>query len=90
MAAVNWREEGESAAVPDELAHLPALLKSILEGRPHPFGQLEDRLHDAAWVGYRLAEMLPLEGMDKLRLLTTDDAVARLHELDELVAALRT
>ena len=89
-ATVSWRDEGEAAAVPDELGHLPALLKSVLEGRPHPFGQLETQLGDAAWVSYRLAELLPLEGTDKLRLLAIDDPLERLKALDGLVAAMRS
>ncbi len=39
------------------------------------------RLDDAAWVGYRLAEVLPLEARAKQDLLEMTDAAARLERL---------
>ncbi|MGH8661586.1 MAG: LON peptidase substrate-binding domain-containing protein [Burkholderiales bacterium] len=44
------------------------------------------RLDDAAWVGYRLAEVLPLEPRAKQALLEITDAGARLGRLRELLA----
>lgn len=44
------------------------------------------RLGDAAWVGYRLAEVLPLEGRAKQELLEMTDAAARLERLRALLA----
>lgn len=43
------------------------------------------RLDDAAWVGYRLAEMLPLEARYKQELLELNDAGARLERLRALL-----
>jgi Lon protease-like protein len=43
------------------------------------------RLDDAAWVGYRLAEMLPLEARYKQELLELNDAAARLERLRALL-----
>ncbi len=43
------------------------------------------RLDDAAWVGYRLAEMLPLEARFKQELLELTDAAARLDRLSALL-----
>jgi uncharacterized protein len=44
------------------------------------------RLDDAAWVGYRLAEVLPLEARVKQELLELTDAAARLERLRVLLA----
>ena len=44
------------------------------------------RLDDAAWVGYRLAEVLPLEARAKQELLELTDATARLERLRVLLA----
>jgi Lon protease-like protein len=44
------------------------------------------RLDDAAWVGYRLAELLPLELAFKQRLLELQDAEQRLARLHALLA----
>jgi uncharacterized protein len=43
------------------------------------------RLDDAAWVGYRLAEMLPLPSGEKQALLELTDAGARLERLRALL-----
>jgi hypothetical protein len=44
------------------------------------------RLDDAAWVGYRLAEVLPLDAREKQALLEMTDAAARLDRLRALLA----
>jgi uncharacterized protein len=43
------------------------------------------RLDDAAWVGYRLAEVLPLDARVKQELLEINDAGARLSRLHGLL-----
>ena len=43
------------------------------------------RLDDAAWVGFRLAEVLPLEARAKQELLEITDAAARLAQLRALL-----
>lgn len=43
------------------------------------------RLDDAAWVGFRLAEVLPLEARAKQELLEITDAAARLVQLRVLL-----
>jgi Lon protease-like protein len=43
------------------------------------------RLEDAAWIGYRLAEVLPLEARAKQELLELTDAAARLQRLRALL-----
>jgi Lon protease-like protein len=43
------------------------------------------QLTDASWVGYRLAEILPLSLDDKLGLLELDEPLARLERLSRLM-----
>ena len=43
------------------------------------------RFGDAAWVGYRLAELLPLDTTDKQTLLELQDPLARLRALAPLI-----
>jgi len=43
------------------------------------------RLDDAAWVGFRLAEVLPLDAADRQQLLELTDAPARLARLKQLL-----
>ncbi|MEO8306169.1 MAG: LON peptidase substrate-binding domain-containing protein [Betaproteobacteria bacterium] len=73
-------------ALPD--AHRPlAELLELLVARfgPENFPQTRD-FGDASWVGYRLAELLPLPIATKQRLLETDDAPARLATLQRFIA----
>ena len=44
------------------------------------------RLDDASWIGFRLAEMLPLEPTDRQAILEMTDAAARLAEVRRLLA----
>ena len=83
-----------SAAVepipPDDAAHeveplclevLQAIIEKVgAERFPAPL-----RFDDAAWVGYRLAEVLPLEARAKQELLEITDAAARLERLRALL-----
>ena len=83
-----------SAAVesipPDDAAHeveplcrevLQAIIEKVgAERFPAPL-----RLDDAAWVGYRLAEILPLNANVKQGLLELTDAGARLERLRSLL-----
>ncbi|MBI1395665.1 MAG: peptidase S16 [Betaproteobacteria bacterium] len=46
--------------------------------QPHPFD-------DATWVGYRLAELLPLDLLEKQRMLVSNDALARLDRVLQLL-----
>jgi hypothetical protein len=43
------------------------------------------RLDDAAWVGYRLAEVLPIDGATRQALLELTDAQQRLARLGEIL-----
>lgn len=67
-------------------------------------GQLLERLHeqvggsvradkacydDAAWVGYRLAELLPFSSEDRQALLQADDPHLRLQRIAELLSRLQ-
>ena len=46
---------------------------------------LPTHLQDANWVGYRLAELLPLENKEKQVLLQIDDPLERLQLLVEVL-----
>lgn len=60
---------------------LQAVIEKVGAGRfPAPL-----RLDDAAWVGYRLAEVLPLDASVKQELLELTDARARLARLRKIL-----
>jgi Lon protease-like protein len=84
VGSVDWLEPMPPQKLGSTHAPLAALLKRLVEplplyaGVPTPF-------EDAAWVGGRLIELLPLELPFKQSLLELRDACAR---LDRLAAAL--
>jgi Lon protease-like protein len=66
------------------------LLRTVLERMLEQVGSLyprfgERELSDATWVGYRLAELLPLEPDEKQQLLELEDAEQRLYQITELM-----
>src|SRR6185295_5994452 len=63
---------------------LQAIIEKVGAGHfPTPL-----KLDDAAWVGYRLAEILPLELAEKQELLEMDDAATRFQRLRQSLSRL--
>ncbi|MBP6627506.1 MAG: LON peptidase substrate-binding domain-containing protein [Arenimonas sp.] len=82
MADVRWLPAPEPQALRDEHALLALLLARILDkaGIEHG-GAGKGDLADAAYVGWRLAEWLPLSGEERQWLLQEDDPHRRLDQL---------
>lgn len=83
-ATVRWLPEPAAQAVPDAQAELLPLLMAIA-------GDLGDRLpaphrfDDAAWVGARYCEVLPIPARARQRLLELDDVVSRLEIIQQFL-----
>lgn len=67
--------------VPERYRPLSRLLARLLEADQANDDDLEVRLSDATWVGFRLAELLPLAMPTKQSLLESSDAIGRLELL---------
>ena len=85
-AEVEMLVEPAACAVPAALHGLIPLLRRIAADRgpdrfpaPHAFD-------DAAWVGYRLTEIVPVQPLAKQKLLELDDPLARLEVLHTYLA----
>jgi len=87
VAAVEWREPDGDDELRPEHAVLGQVLGHILEqaGGEHARGATT-KLDDAAWVGWRLVELLPLSDRQRQALLQEDDPHVRLDELLALVS----
>ncbi|HLF10589.1 MAG TPA: LON peptidase substrate-binding domain-containing protein [Gammaproteobacteria bacterium] len=72
--------------LPDEHAPLAGLLRKLLAPDSSD-RDLATAYADAVWVGYRLAEILPLPLPAKQMLLETRDALVRLEQLSEKLRA---
>jgi uncharacterized protein len=84
-AEIEWLEQAGRVCVPERLQPLVPLLREAL-GQLRTIGRfMEPDYEDACWVGYRLAELLPLDQKLLQRLLQSDDAVARLDLLAPLL-----
>lgn len=70
------------AEVPEEYLHLTDLVKRIIEKVRHRYEALPARYGDAGWVGFRLAELLPLQLTQKQYFLQLNDPIQRLERLD--------
>jgi Lon protease-like protein len=86
---VEWREPDGDDELRPEYALLGTLLEKILEqaGGEHANAG-PAQLGDAAWVGWRLAELLPLSPMQRQALLQEDDPDVRLPRLTDWIEAL--
>jgi Lon protease-like protein len=81
---VEWLAPEAVVAVPQRHARLPELLKTVLPQLGEVYTNIHMRLDDAAWVGHRLAEILPIPLADKQMCLELDDPVQRLDVLAPL------
>lgn len=82
VADVEWRGPDVDAPLRPEHALLATVLERVLERvKDADAVHRQMRLDDAAWVGWRLAELLPLEAMQRQALLQEDDPHARLDRL---------
>jgi hypothetical protein len=85
MGEVDWLAAEEQIELPGEYQHLGQLLRKVLPELGDFYESVAKRFDDCAWVGYRLAEILPLSLSDKQYCLELDDPLARLARLSPLI-----
>lgn len=81
---IEWIDAEPALEVPARHARLADLLRSVLPQLGEVYAKIDMRLDDAAWVGYRLAEILPIPLADKQGYLELGDPVERLDRLASL------
>ena len=84
IAEVDWLAPEPDVPVPPRHAHLAELLKTVLPQLGEVYTGMPMRLNDAAWVGHRLAEILPIPATEKQFSLEMDDPLKRLEMLEPL------
>jgi Lon protease-like protein len=85
-ARVQMLPEPPSYPLPEAYALLAEVLGRFMEKVGHQYPSWsEERLQDAVWVGYRLAELLPLAGIEKQHLLEFSDPIERLQSLVDVL-----
>ncbi|HTT01622.1 MAG TPA: LON peptidase substrate-binding domain-containing protein [Steroidobacteraceae bacterium] len=85
IGAVRWLEQEPETELPGEYGHLGVLMQRLLPQLGELYDAVEKRPQDAVWIGYRLAEILPVAAQDKQQWLELEDPLARLAALDLLI-----
>lgn len=87
VAGVEWQTEDPAVHPRPEHALLREVLAGILEqAGSDPYAVPKARMEDAAWIGWRLAELLPLDDHQRLGLLQEPDPHARLQKILEFIS----
>jgi hypothetical protein len=73
--------------LPEEYATLSAILKSILNEFSELYASVKKEFNDASWVGYRLAEILPIELSQRQIYLEIEESLDRLELLKTFITA---
>jgi uncharacterized protein len=80
-----WPGEPEQP-VPVEFALLQSILERLIETMaPHWRHAPRSAYDDASWLGFRLAELLPLDAAEQQRMLELTDPLQRLAELRDIL-----
>jgi hypothetical protein len=89
IAQIEWLDPEAAVPVPERHARLAELLRTVLPQLGEVYSGIEMHLDDAAWVGHRLAEILPIHLREKQRCLELNDPIQRLDLLAPIALAVR-
>jgi len=84
-AVVEWLPESDDAVLASEFLPLVPLLREAMAKLTTVVSYIEPDYDSPAWVGYRLAELLPLDHALQQRLLEIDDPNRRLGLLAPMI-----
>jgi Lon protease-like protein len=88
LAQVDMLAAEPVTAVPERHVRLAELLDNVLPQLGEVYEGMKMHLDDAAWVGYRLAEILPIAASEKQYCLELNDPIERLDFLSPLAKGL--
>ncbi|MDH3325727.1 MAG: LON peptidase substrate-binding domain-containing protein [Gammaproteobacteria bacterium] len=84
-AQIEYLDDEPIIEVPPELMNLVDLLEERISQMGERFANMELKLTDATWVGYRLAEVLPLRLSQKQYFLQLEEPLRRLDHLSDVL-----
>jgi len=84
-AEIRLLESCRRVDLPPEYYPLSDIARQLIERIGHYYADLKMQYDDAAWVGYRLAELLPLDLTQKQQLLEMTDPIVRLDFITALL-----
>ncbi len=84
-ASIELIAPDENHAIPEEYAACVRLVEMVVADQGKPVFAEPHAFDDAAWVGYRLSEILPVPLLAKQKLLELTDSLARLAILQRFL-----
>jgi Lon protease-like protein len=85
IGEVTWLAPEPQVPLPEEYAQFGDTVRRALDELAEHYQHVDRKFDDAAWVGARLTELLPIGLNDKQVLLELEDPLARLEALINLV-----
>lgn len=89
VGEVEMLAEEPRLRLPEEFKPMAALLESIIDDLGRLYDSIDKRYEDAVWVGYRLAEILPMPSLEKQSCLELTDPIERLRVLRPMLRPFR-
>lgn len=84
-STVNYLANEPTVLLNSRYANLAEILRSLLHKLAPLYKTLQPQYNDASWLGYRLAELLPLPIIRKQYFLELEDPITRLQQLNDIV-----
>jgi len=85
-AEVEMLPNEHTEPLPTRFQQLAEMAEEMLTQMGHPYTTLPKFYDDASWVGYRLAELLPIALVQKQHFLQLTDPIERLERLTVLIS----
>jgi len=85
VGEVSWLEPEPRITLPEEYAQFGASVRRAVAELAEHYQHVEKHFDDAAWIGARITELIPIGLNEKQVLLELDDPIARLDALLSLV-----
>ncbi len=89
IAKVELLADEPDIDLPDDLLELADLLHKLLDQAGHHYSAIPKRYADATWVGFRLAEVLPISSKLKIQFLQLQDPLLRLQQISKLLEGMQ-
>lgn len=83
-------DEPPPQPLPEAYAPLAQILAGVLDDLGRLYRDVERHYDDADWVGFRFAEILPIEATEKQACLETTDAIQRLESMRTVLKTVRS
>ncbi len=82
---IQWLDENENCEMGPQYLALQELMSRVLDHYEISYEDQAQKLEDPTWLGYRLAEFLPLDPCAKQALLEINNTMERLGQLKQVL-----